>query len=86
MAINWEKVEKKPEKFHKVAGQILLDYRAREKSMNSVIEELKKKLEDKTDTGSTLKADLEASKVKIETLEEKITNLKSKVSSKEDAN
>ncbi|MFX0099364.1 MAG: hypothetical protein ACFFCS_07255 [Candidatus Hodarchaeota archaeon] len=71
--VDWNKVEKKPEKFHKVAGQLLIEMRAQDKDQKSKISNLESKIND-------LEGEKKRLNEKISDLESKIDGLKTDLS------
>ena len=71
--VNWEKVEKKPEKFHKVAGKIFIEMRERDKDQKTKINNYESKIND-------LEVEKKGLNEKISGLEANIANLKKDLS------
>ena len=80
MSIEWDKIEGKPNKDHKILGQTLLDYRRKISDLESSLQTTSAEL-------NKIKTELEQAKNKIASLEKNIQELKDKIElSKKDQN
>jgi len=80
--VDWLKVEQKPQKGVKIAGQVLLDFRKKTQDLTSQLNNLKDQLEKSEAMKKNLDTNLKDANAKIKDLEEKLESQKDEYETK----